>query len=257
MKNNAILKTNGLKKVYNIGKDNSQMVLKNINVQINQGEFVTVMGASGCGKSTLLYNISGMDKMTEGTVLFDGQDLSNLSEKELSDLRLESMGFIFQQPHLLKNLSIFDNIILSARLSKKESQKKINKRAMELMKKTGISELADKDITQASGGQLQRVGICRSLINQPKIVFGDEPTGALNSKTSDEILEILSGINESGTTILMVTHDVKVAAKSERVLFMVDGNIVDDKRLGKYQKEEDNIKVREKELTSYLVNMGI
>ncbi|QVK19509.1 ABC transporter ATP-binding protein [Mycoplasmatota bacterium] len=255
--NNIILETNDLKKVYYIGKGNSQIVLKGVNVKIKEGEFVTVMGASGSGKSTFLYNISGMDKMTSGSVTFDGEDLSSLSEKELSNLRLRKMGFIFQQAHLLKNLSIFDNIILSAYLEKSDSRKDINKRAVELMEKTGISELANKDITQASGGQLQRVGICRSLINQPKIIFGDEPTGALNSKASNEIMELLQTINETGTTILLVTHDVKVAAKSERVLLMVDGNIVEDKHLGKYVKENDDIKQREALLSSWLINMGI
>ncbi len=257
MMNNIILETSGLKKVYNVGKGNAQTVLKSINVQIKRGEFVTVMGASGCGKSTFLYNISGMDKMTAGSVVFDGQDISTLSERELSNLRLTKMGFIFQQGHLLKNLCIFDNIILSAYLEKSNSRKEINKRAIELMKKTGISELADKDITQASGGQLQRVGICRSLINQPKIIFGDEPTGALNSKATNEIMELLENINEIGTTILLVTHDVKVAAKSERILFMIDGNIVGEKHLGKYVKENQDIRKREEQLSSWLIDMGI
>lgn len=255
--NNIILETNGLKKVYNIGKGNSQTILKNISVKIKRGEFVTVMGPSGCGKSTFLYNISGMDKMTAGNVEFDGHELSKLSEKELSNLRLSEMGFIFQQSHLLKNLCIFDNIILSAYLEKSDSRNEINKRATELMKKTGILELADKDITQASGGQLQRVGICRSLINQPKIIFGDEPTGALNSTATNEIMELLENINETGTTILLVTHDARVAAKSERVLFMIDGNIVGEKYLGKYIKENQDIRKREEKLSSWLIDMGI
>lgn len=255
--NNIILETNGLKKVYDIGKGNSQTVLKSINVQIKRGEFVTVMGPSGSGKSTFLYNVSGMDKMTAGSVIFDGQDISTLSEKELSNIRLREMGFVFQQPHLLKNLSIFDNIILAAYLEKSNSRKEINKRATELMRKTGISELADKDITQASGGQLQRVGICRALINRPKIIFGDEPTGALNTKASNEIMELIKNINETGTTILLVTHDAKVASKSERVLFMIDGNIVGEKYLGKYVKENQDVRKREEQLSSWLIDMGI
>lgn len=255
--NNIILETYGLKKVYNLGKGNSQTVLKSINVQIKRGEFVTIMGPSGSGKSTFLYNISGMDKMTAGSVVFDGQDLSTLSEKELSNLRLTQMGFVFQQPHLLKNLSIFDNIILSAYLEKSNSRKEINETAIELMSKTGISELAYKDITQASGGQLQRVGICRALINRPKIIFGDEPTGSLNSKATNEIMELLQNINETGTTILLVTHDAKVAAKSERVLLMIDGNIVGEKYLGKLRKENQDIRKREEKLSSWLIDMGI
>jgi putative ABC transport system ATP-binding protein len=239
-----------------VGKNNQQTILKNVSLQIKEGEFISVMGPSGSGKSTLLYNISGMDRMTSGSVNFNGQELSNLSEKELSKLRLRKMGFIFQQIHLLKNLSIFDNIIFSAYLANHTSRKLINQKAMELMQKAGIADLANNDITQASGGQLQRVAICRALINSPDIVFGDEPTGALNSKSACEILEILADINQSGTTILLVTHDVKVAAKTERILFMLDGTLVAEQRLGKYKRENNDIKEREENLSKWLLKMG-
>jgi len=254
MKN--MLTAKGLNKNYFISKDNNHQVLKDINLQINAGEFVSVMGPSGSGKSTLLYNVSGMDKMTAGSVVFNGQEISTLPEKELSKLRLQKMGFIFQQSYLLKNLSILDNIILAAYLAKKSSRKAINKRAVELMEKTGIAELANNDITQASGGQLQRVAICRALINDPDIVFGDEPTGALNSKATSEVLDILADINHSGTTIMLVTHDAKVAARSERVIFMLDGNIVAEQHLGKYSSESKDITSREEKLTSWLLAMG-
>ncbi|OIJ21520.1 ABC transporter ATP-binding protein [Anaerobacillus alkalidiazotrophicus] len=250
----TILEAKGLNKVY--GSDQKNTVLKNVNLEIVEGEFVSVMGPSGSGKSTLLYNISGLDQMTAGTVILEGQDVSFLSEKDLSRLRLHKIGFIFQQIHLLKNLSIFDNIILSAYLAKEDSRKEINKRAIELMKQTDIAELADHDITQASGGQLQRVAICRALINNPPIIFGDEPTGALNSKAAGEIMDILANINDSGTTILLVTHDIKVAAKTERVIYMLDGQIVSEKQLGKYKKEVNNIKEREAKLSKWLSGMG-
>lgn len=245
-----------LSKTYVIGKKNEQHVLKNVSLQIQKGEFVSVMGPSGSGKSTLLYNISGMDRPTSGTVTLNGQEMSSLSETELSHLRLSKMGFIFQQIHLLKNLNIMDNIVLSAYVANQQSRKTVNKMALELMKKTGIAELADQDITQVSGGQLQRVAICRALINNPDIVFGDEPTGALNSKSAGEIMEILASINQSGTTILLVTHDIKVAAKTERVLFMLDGNLVGEYRLGKYVKEKHDIRAREENLTGWLTKMG-
>lgn len=250
---NTILEAKGLNKVY--GNNQKNLILKNVNLEILEGEFVSVMGPSGSGKSTLLYNISSMDRMTAGSVILDGQEISSLSEKELSRLRLHKMGFIFQQIHLLKNLSIFDNIILSAYVAKKNSRKEINKRAIELMKKTGIAELANNDITQASGGQLQRVAICRALINNPDIIFGDEPTGALNSKSAGEIMEILADINHTGTTILLVTHDVKVAAKTERVLYMLDGKIVGEQQLGKYKKENNDVKEREEKLSKWLIKM--
>lgn len=252
----GILEARKLNKFYSMGKDNKQQVLKDIDLDIMQGEFVSVMGPSGSGKSTLLYNVSGMDKITAGSIKFCGQDISTLPEEKLSELRLSKMGFIFQQSNLLKNLNLFDNIILSAYLKKGESRQKVNDRANKLMKHMGIDDLADNDITQASGGQLQRVAICRALINNPAIVFGDEPTGALNSKATGEVMDILADINQSGTTIMLVTHDAKVAAKTERVLFMADGVISGEKVLGKYKKEKGDAKARESQLSVWLSQMG-
>ncbi|MGE4167972.1 MAG: ABC transporter ATP-binding protein [Candidatus Babeliales bacterium] len=253
MKN--ILETKNLTKTYTINKKNYE-VLKNINLQIKKGEFVSVMGRSGSGKSTLLYTISGMDKSSSGSIIFDGKELSGLAEKELSKIRLDKIGFIFQQFYLLKNLSIFDNIILPAYLGKKVSRSEINKHAFALMKETGVEGLAENDITQASGGQLQRVGICRALINNPEIIYGDEPTGALNSTAAAEVMEILDQLNNSGKTILLVTHDPKIAAKTERVLFMLDGSIVAEKNLGKYIKEKNDLKQREEILANWLIELG-
>jgi len=251
-----ILEANEVGKTYELGKGNRQTVLKNVDLQIEEGEFVSVMGPSGSGKSTLLYLISGMDRSTSGTVIFNGQDLSTLSENELSALRLNKMGFIFQQIHLLKNLCIFDNIILPAYMAGKSTHPEIKKRAAALMEETGIAALATHDITQASGGQLQRVAICRALINNPDIIFGDEPTGALNSKSAEEIMEILIDLNQSGTTILLVTHDSKVAAKTDRVLYMLDGQIIAEQSMGKYNKGLDDIKTREEKLSMWLFEMS-
>ncbi|MFD2131506.1 ABC transporter ATP-binding protein [Pseudogracilibacillus auburnensis] len=251
-----ILQAKQLNKTYCLGKDNHLQVLNNVNVVIERGEFISVMGPSGSGKSTFLYNISGMDKISSGSVTFNGQEIADLAEKELSSLRLNKMGFVFQQPHLLPNLSILDNIILSAYLAKQSSRQTINEKAIDLMKKIGIAELAHHDITQASGGQLQRVAICRALINQPKMIFGDEPTGALNSQSAMEVMEILANINELGTTILLVTHDVKIAAKTDRVLYMLDGSIIGEKRIGKYIKRHKDLKMREKILSGWLTEKG-
>lgn len=228
-----ILNVEKIDKIYNTGlKENH--VLKSVSLKIRKGEFVSVMGPSGSGKSTLLYNISGMDRMSGGSVVFKEQALETLSEKDLSRLRLHKMGFIFQQIHLLQNLSLHDNIIASAFLAGKKSRKEINARARELMIRTGIESLAENDITQASGGQLQRAAICRALINEPDILFGDEPTGALNSRSASEIMDILTDINRKGTTIMLVTHDIKVASRTGRVLFMKDGVIV-----GEYQNDQE------------------
>jgi len=252
----TLLESKQLSKSFVIGSDNQRRILKEVDLQIERGEFVAVMGPSGSGKSTLLYNISGMDRMTSGSVVFNGQELSTLSEESLASVRLKEMGFVFQHIHLLRNLSIFDNIVLPAYLANHQSRAAINQKAKTLMEKVGIPELAENDITQASGGQLQRVGICRALINEPEIVFGDEPTGALNSTAAAEIMELLGDINRSGTTVLLVTHDVKVAAKADRVLFMLDGEIAGEKQLGRYIETGTESKAREESLSSWLREMG-
>jgi putative ABC transport system ATP-binding protein len=251
-----ILEAKGLNKTFVTGQGTPQTVLKDVHMQVSKGEFVAVMGPSGSGKSTLLYTISGMDQVTAGSVVFKGQEISGLSECELAVLRLNQMGFIFQQMHLLKNLNIRDNIILSAYRAKIVSRRSINKRAAELMKKTGISALAERDITQVSGGQLQRAAICRSIINEPDILFGDEPTGALNSKSASEIMEILIAINQAGTTILLATHDAKVAAQAERVLYMLDGSIAAEHQLGKFNRSKGDLKEREEKLSAWLSKLG-
>jgi putative ABC transport system ATP-binding protein len=259
---NYVLEAANINKIFELSEVNSSHILKDIDLAVRPGEFVAVMGASGSGKSTLLYNISGMDRMTSGQVVWDERELSQLSEPDLAKLRLNEMGFVFQQAPLLKNLSILDNIMLPGVLAKKGSRKKIKQKALLLMERTGISHLAERDITQASGGELQRVSICRALINDPGILFGDEPTGALNSSSSNEIMNLLSSINTSGTTILLVTHDIKVAAKAERVVFMLDGRIVSEKVLGKWDvdRAEDvqkkTIKHREAALFDWLNSFG-
>nr|WP_145404166.1 ABC transporter ATP-binding protein [Paenibacillus xylanexedens] len=252
----TILEAREVNKSVAMGENEEQRILKDINLQLQKGEFVSIMGPSGSGKSTLLYNISGMDQISTGSVYFNGKQISAFPEKELASLRLTKMGFIFQNIHLLKNLNLLDNIILSAYLAKNSNRDTINTRAMSLMKKMGIDGLAEHNITQASGGQLQRIAICRALINNPDILFGDEPTGALNSKSTHEIMDILGDINAAGTTILLVTHDVKVAARSERVLFMMDGHLVADKKIGKYDKDKQDLKARESRLAQWLSEMG-
>jgi len=253
----VLLEARDLDKSYAVGPNEEQHVLKKVNLQIRKGEFIAVMGPSGSGKSTLLYHLSGMDRVTSGSVAFNGEEISSMSEKRLSELRLTKMGFIFQHIHLLKNLSLFDNIVLSAYLAKRSSRKDVNARALEDMRRAGIAELAGNSVTQASGGQLQRAAICRALINRPDIVFGDEPTGALNSKSAGEIMDLLAEINQEGTTILLVTHDVKVAAKTDRVLFMLDGSLVAERQLGKYRKENNDGKAREERLAGWLTGLGL
>ncbi|AEV28691.1 ABC-type antimicrobial peptide transport system, ATPase component [Sphaerochaeta pleomorpha str. Grapes] len=216
-------------------------VLDRVSLSVKNGEFVSVMGPSGSGKSTLMYALSGMDTVNGGTILFDGKDLSKMKDKELADTRRNAMGFVFQQPSLLRNLNILDNIILIAVRSDPKNRKAITKKAIDLMEMAGIASLGQREVSQVSGGQLQRAGICRSLMNNPKILFCDEPTGALNSKTAGEIMDVFGEINKVGTAIVMVTHDAKIASRSERILFMSDGKIVKELKLfGYYGREEES-----------------
>jgi len=230
-------------------------VLDGVTVEINAGEFVAIMGPSGSGKTTLMFALSGMDKVDNGNVVFDGEILSSLSDNELADIRRKKMGFVFQQPTLLKNLNVLDNIILPSMRDGKNNAKQLSDKARSLMEKTGIKDLEKRDITQASGGQLQRVGICRALMSDPKIIFGDEPTGALNSTSAKEIMELLAEIHRTGTTILLVTHDVRVAAKTERVLFMYDGKIAGEYKADSFNEHNNGHKTREEHLASWLTEM--
>ncbi|MBD5458387.1 MAG: ABC transporter ATP-binding protein [Lachnospiraceae bacterium] len=252
------LEVKDLCKTYIVNKKPNN-VLRNVNLTIEEGEMVAIMGPSGSGKSTLLYTVSGMDSMTAGKVDFFGKEIGSLRPKEMSRLRLTQMGFIFQQMYLLKNLTIYDNIILPAYQANegtgKRSRAQINERARELMRKLDIIAVAENDVTEVSGGQLQRACICRSLINNPKMVFADEPTGALNQQNSREVMRELNRINREGTTIMLVTHDSKVAAKSDRVLYIEDGSIKDEMTLGKFE-EGSEARDRERKLSGWLLEMG-
>lgn len=252
----TVLEAKDLCKTY-IANTRQINVLKNVNFTVCEGEMVAIMGPSGSGKSTLLYAVSGMDAITAGDAVFDGRSLKDMSQKELADLRLDEMGFIFQQMYMLKNLTLLDNIILPAVQSKKlgETKKETTLRGQDLMRKLGIIETADKDITEVSGGELQRACICRSLINKPKMIFADEPTGALNRATSDEVMDELAKINAEGTTVLLVTHDVKVAAKCSKVMYLVDGNIKGEYNLGIYTFPAE-LRQRERNLNNWLMDMG-
>lgn len=252
----SILEVKDLCKTYIVNKRQNN-VLKNISFSVKEAEMVAVMGPSGSGKSTLLYAVSGMDRMTAGESCFCGKNISALNEKELSDLRLDEMGFIFQQMYMLKNLTVFDNILLpalSSRANTRSRQEKI-KFGQDLMRKLGIIDIADNDINEVSGGQLQRACICRSMINNPKMIFADEPTGALNRTASEEVMNELKKLNDEGTAIMLVTHDVKVAAKCSRVMYLVDGNIKGEYNLGKYEKEV-SLRDRERYLSNWLMEMG-
>lgn len=247
----TILKVENLTKSFENTK-----VLNNINFEVEEGEFIAIMGQSGSGKSTLLYSISGMDRPTSGDVLLLGKEISKLDDEKISEVRLAQMGFVFQHSYLLKNLSIRDNIVLPGFKLDKLSREEVNQNVDTLLAKTGIENVAGHDIKKVSGGQLQRAAICRALINQPDILFGDEPTGALNSSASREVLDIINAINAEGTTVIIVTHDVKVAARAGRVIFLLDGNIHDELMLEKHDEDKEKALSKEKRLYDWLEKQG-
>lgn len=237
-------------------KFEESQILSNVSFMVEEGEFVAIMGPSGSGKSTLLYCISGMDRPTSGKVLVSGKDISKMSDEDISVIRLHHMGFIFQHTHLLKNLSIRDNIVLAGFKAGKFTREEVNNKANKLMKKTGISKISGHDIKTVSGGELQRAGICRALINQPDILFADEPTGALNSRATKEVMDIINDINNEGTTVVLVTHDAKVAARASRVIFILDGKIHNEIRMGKYNLNEGDKSQRERKMAMWLEEQG-
>jgi putative ABC transport system ATP-binding protein len=247
----AIVTAAGVVKSFGEGAE-KRNVLDGVSLEVNAGEFVTVMGPSGSGKSTLLFALSGMDGIDGGRVVFSGVDLAELDDNSLADFRRTRMGFVFQQPTLLRNLNILDNIVLPSMRDGRRHRARITAKAKALMEKTGITGLETRDITQASGGQLQRVGICRALMNDPQVIYGDEPTGALNSTSAVEIMALLEEIHRTGTTIMLVTHDVRVAARSERVLFILDGKITGEYRLDTYDETRDDLRSREEGLATWL-----
>lgn len=200
-------------------------ILHEITFEIKKGDNIAIMGSSGSGKSTLLYSISGMDSISKGSVLFEGVNITEMKEEKLAGFRLTKMGFVFQNAQMLKNLSIYDNIILPGLVAKKEPVQDIQARAAQLMKQMEIDGLEERDIREVSGGQLQRASICRAMINNPEILFLDEPTGALNSDATNQVLTILEELNREGMTIMTVTHDQCVAAKAKKVIYIIDGEI--------------------------------
>ncbi|MEJ6020131.1 ABC transporter ATP-binding protein [Corynebacterium sp. H113] len=250
---NTIISSHNLVKSFP-NAEGENTVLHGIDVSIEPGEFVAIMGPSGSGKSTLLNTLSGMDEATSGEIFFSDEPIHELSQKRLAELRLTKMGFVFQQIHLLKNLSLLDNIIFPGFSAQKVPRAEVVEHGRELMNRVGLNGLEDRTVAQASGGQLQRVGICRALINDPDVLFCDEPTGALNSTSASEIMDLLCEINNEGTTVVVVTHDVKVATRCERVLFLVDGQIVGDRQQGK--DDPDQFTARYTELSTWLIDQG-
>lgn len=247
-----LLTTEKLSKSFSNG-GTMQHVLKNIDLQLYKGDFTVIMGASGAGKSTLLYALSGMDTPTLGTITFENHVISDLSQDCLAGFRRDHCGFVFQQIYLIDGMSVMDNV-LSAGLLVNKDKKALIKKAKELFEAVDISEDTQKKFpAQISGGEAQRVGIVRALINSPEILFADEPTGALNSKTGLDVLDTLTRFNEQGQSVVMVTHDMRSARRGNRILYLKDGVILGECDLGRYSHGDSR---RHKKLTSFLNDMG-
>lgn len=230
-----------------------QHVLKNLNLSIKEGDFTVIMGNSGSGKSTLLYALSGMDRPTLGSISYHGEEISNYSNDKLAIFRRRHCGFVFQQNYLNDSMSVLDNIMICGLLASKD-RKKLVEKAKKLLLQVGLSEQTfHKFPTQLSGGEQQRVAVIRGIINDPEILFADEPTGALNSQNTENVLNVLTELNKKGQSIVMVTHDMKSARRANRVLYLKDGIITGELNLGTYQSGD---KERHEKLRHFLQEMG-
>lgn len=222
-----MIKLQKVSKTYELGEENVGAV-KDVSLEIKEKEFVGIMGTSGSGKSTLMHIIGLLEKPTKGKIIINGMDVSELSDDELSKIRNKSIGFVFQSFNLISKFTVLENVLLPTRYSKEPLKYDAVKKAEDLLKKFGIYERKDFFPNKISGGQQQRVAIARALIMDPKIILADEPTGNLDSKTGDEILDILSNLNkEFGVTVILVTHEHDIAAKTKRQIFIRDGMLVE------------------------------
>ena len=249
----SILHTEKLCKTFSNGGV-QQHVIKNLDIDIREKEFTVVMGSSGSGKSTLLYALSGMDKPTLGKVFFGNEDIPQYSNDRLAVFRRKNCGFVFQSIYLLENMTVFDNVMTGALVVQKNSPELV-KKAEELLKKVGINEeIWKKYPNQLSGGESQRVGIVRAVINDPKILFADEPTGSLNSASSCDVLDIFTELHKRGQSIVLVTHDLKTALRGNRVIFLSDGTVAGEYEMPPYGT--DDIRKRRDGLQDFLERMG-
>lgn len=249
---NIILSAKGLCKSFAHNGDQIH-VLSHVDLELYEGDFTVIMGSSGSGKSTLLYALSGMDRATAGQVIYDGADLVAIKEKDLARLRCTDFGFIFQQMHLVSNLSLFENIAVSGYLNRDSSAAQVKARTKELIEQMGISHIQTHLPSQVSGGEQQRCAIARAVVNDPKLLFADEPTGALNRKNTTEVLNLLTTLNQSGQSILMVTHDMRAALRATRLLYLEDGKIIGELALPPYDPAEE--KSRDTQVNAWLSSM--
>ncbi len=251
-KKEILLTTKNLRKQYGEG-ETTQTILENISLDIYKGDFTVIMGASGAGKSTLMYLLSGMDRPTDGSINFSGIEVTKYSDDKLAIFRRENCGFVFQQIYLLQKMSLIDNVLTAGALCSK-NKKEVIKRARDLFDLVNIPVLTQRKVsTKVSGGEAQRTGIVRALINSPKVLFADEPTGALNSNNSEAVLNVFTKVHKKGQSIILVTHDKKTALRGNRILYVKDGQIFGECNLNEYNEDDGE---RENKLDAFLCEMG-
>lgn len=231
----------------------SNLILNQVDVEIYTGDFTVIMGASGAGKSTLLYALSRMDDITSGEITYKEKSISELSEKQMAQLRANEFGFVFQQTHLVSNLTLLENVVMAGSVGGKYSMKEVQEKADTLLSQMNITDAQNRLPSQVSGGEAQRAAIARAMIAMPGLIFADEPTGALNKLNSEEVLNLLSELNASGQSILMVTHDVRAAIRGTRILYLEDGKILDELALSDYSTDATG--EREMKLTEWLSSL--
>lgn len=238
--NSVLLEGSGIIKKF---EETDTPVLHNVHIELYDGDFTVIMGASGAGKSTLLYSLSGMNLIDEGTIVYQDKEISLFTEKQKAKLRIEDFGFVFQQTNLVSNLTLFENVAVAGYLMKRKTTKDTNERVKTLLQQMKVEHAMHRLPSNVSGGEAQRAAIARAIINEPRLLFADEPTGALNRRNSDEVLSILHNLHTQGQSILMVTHDIHAAAHGTRILYMEDGKILSEMQL----KTTMNIDMKERE----------
>lgn len=246
---NTILQAEKISRVFRRGKEKN-LVLDQVDLEIYEGDFTVIMGSSGAGKSTLLYSLSGIDRISGGHVSYKGKEISSLREKDMARLRAEAFGFVFQQTNLVSNLTLFENVAVAGYVSRKDSAGEVRERAAALLRQMGVDKAQDRLPSQVSGGEAQRAAIARAMVGRPGLLFADEPTGALNRANTTEVLNLLTDLNRSGQSILMVTHDLRAASRGNRLLYLEDGKILAELRLSTYREETE--KEREDQTASWL-----
>ena len=225
-------------------------VLDQVDISIYGGDFTVIMGSSGAGKSTLLYALSGMDPVSGGKVFYKDREITSLKEKQMADLRAKEFGFVFQQTNLVSNLTLFENVAVAGYVGRKGSTEEIRDRTGRLLRQMKIDKAQNRFPSQVSGGEAQRAAIARAMVGKPGLLFADEPTGALNRSNTTEVLNLLTDLNRSGQSILMVTHDMRAAARGNRILYLEDGKLLDELRLPPYSEIREQS--RESQVSGWL-----